>query len=333
MQARVAPLIEAAKTLRLSGLAGLRRGRTVVLGASLGINLLTLALPIAIFQVYDRVLPNGTRDTLLLLVIGVGVALVLDALLRALRAALVAHASARFEYRVGCAALDRLLGAKLSAVEEVPEGVHLDRLGSVDALRDFYLGQPLTVAIDLPFVVIFLALIAYLAGPLALVPLALMAVAALIAVVAGRWLKAALEERATLDDRRYSFLIETLSGIHTLKSLGMEAQMLRRYERLQEGSVRAVYEVNAASASAQTVGNLFAPLTMLTVAGVGALMVLEGELTIGALAASTLLSGRTLQPLLRALGLWVQFQDIGLAHRPLPPPPPPPPQRHQRRPP
>ena len=284
-----------------------------VLAAALTLNVLSLGLPIVILQVYDRILPNAALDTLSLLAAGLVAVLLLDALLRTARAYITGWNAARFEHAAACRAVDRILAAEIGRVEREPPGVHLDRLQAIDVLRDFYAGQARLILLDLPFVVLFLGLIWFIAGPLVAVPLVTLALLAVAALLVGRLLKKALAERATLDDRRYSFMIEALGGIQTIKGLAMEALMQRRYERLQESAAAATYRNTFLSNLAQGLGSLLSNLTLVAVASVGATLVIAGELTIGGLAASTLLAGRTVQPLLRALGLWTQFQSIAIA--------------------
>ncbi len=299
--------------MELLPLGRLAWARFDVFAASLTLNLLALALPIVILQTYDRIVPNNSRDTLLLLIVGVGAALVLDSILRLGRGHITGWAAARFEHHFGCVLTDHLLSADLVAYERDAPGVHLDRASAVDALRDFYSGQAILILVDLPFAVVFLSLVAYLAGALVLVPLAILVTFAALAWSIGQRLRAALAERNSIDDRRYNFVIEVLTGIHTVKGLAMETQMSRRYESLQESSIGAGFEVNRLSGRAQALGVLFSNLTLVAVAGVGSLSVIAGELTIGGLAACTLLAGRSLQPLLKGLGLWTQFQNVRVA--------------------
>jgi ATP-binding cassette subfamily C protein LapB len=294
-------------------LDGLPWARFDVLAASFTLNLLALVMPIVILQTYDRIVPNNSRDTLLLLVVFVAGALVLDAFLRLGRTYVTGWAAARFEHRLGCSMARRLLSADLASFEHSAAGVHLDRMTAIDRLRDFYCGQSILVMVDLPFAFLFLGLIAYLAGALALVPLGVLIAFAVLAWKLGQHLRVAIENRSEVDDRRYNFIIELLTGIHTVKALGMEAQMVRRYERLQESSAASGIEVNMLSGRAQSLGALFSNLTMVLTAGIGCLWVINGELTTGGLAASSLLAGRSLQPLLRAMGLWTQFQNVEVA--------------------
>ena len=293
----------------------MRSSMPTVLAASLAINILGLALPIIILQVYDRVIPNQSRDTFLILALILAGALVVESLLRAARSHVAGWAGAQFEHARGSSGVASLLNADLGTVESEPIGVHLDRLSAVDALRDFNANQGPLVLIDLPFALLFIGLIYVIAGPLIGVPVIVLALFVLVAGLTGGRLRRAIERRAVMDDRRYNFIIEVLTDIHTVKSQAMEAQMLRRYERLIESTGHTGYDVAFLSNLSQGLGGVFSQMTMVAVAAGGSLLALAGDLTIGGLAACTLLAGRAMQPLLRAMGIWTQFQAVRIARQ------------------
>ena len=299
--------------LRQATLPKLTHGRGDIIFASGALNVLALALPVMILQVYDRIIPNDATETLLLLIIGVGIAVIFEAFFRMGRSFLTARAGASFEHIAGCRALYRVLGTDIAGFEKDATGAYLHRFDAIESLREFMSGHSLLVFIDLPFAVIFLGLIAYIAGPLVFVPLVLLGLFALVTLFVGRGLKQALDQRAVWDDRRYNFLIEVLTGIHTVKGLALEAQMVRRYERLQESTAGTVRKVATQNNMAQSLGAVFSQVTLIAVAACGSVLVINEALTIGGLAACTLLSGRALQPLLRAMGVWTHYQNIKLA--------------------
>jgi ATP-binding cassette subfamily C protein LapB len=281
--------------------------------ASIGINLLALALPIFILQVYDRVLPNQTVTTLVALIAGLSVALAFEIALRMLRAWLTTWNGARFEHAMRCRAVERLLRAPLRHFERDSAGTHLERVNAVGAMRDFHAGQLILALIDLPFALLFLSLIAYLGGWLVLVPIALLIVFGCLAMLIGNALRHSVAERSEADKHRYDFLIEALRGIHTVKALALNARLLRRQEALHETSALAVRRMMHQNTLAQTLGGLFSQLNLVVLVAAGALSVLDGRMTLGALAACTLLSGRALLPLQTAMGLWTSFQGVRIA--------------------
>lgn len=284
-----------------------------LVGASFTLNILSLALPITLLQVYDRILPNEATGTLTLLIAGVGVALVLEAFLRLGRTTITSWAGSRFEHAMGLSAVETMLHSKMTDFAKDGAGVQLERLNSLTTLRDYYSGQAVLSIADMPFVVIFLLLIGWLAGPLVLVPLVLLVLFSMAALWVGRKLHQSLKKRSVDDERRFNFIIEVLTGVHTIKGIGMETLMVRRYERLQENCALAEHGVARWSADAMNIGTLFSQLTMIGVAAYGSTIVIDGGLTIGGLAACTILAGRTMQPIQRALGIWSRLQAIRIS--------------------
>lgn len=281
--------------------------------SSVFINVLALALPLVILQVYDRILPNQALETLTFLMLGMAGVVLVDVVLKVARAHLVGWTAGQFQHRTGIESVSRILSAPSHLIEQQAPSVYVDRLNAIDALRDFYGGQSRLLLLDLPFIFIFLGLIAFVGGYLIFVPLALFAILGVATLICGRALKNVLETRSTHDDRRYDFIVEALNGIQTVKAMAMEPQIQRRYERLQRTAAETGYKTIILGNAAQSFGNLFANLTMVSVVSVGALLVIDGKLTIGALACCSLLSGRTIQPLLKGLGLWTQMQNLSVA--------------------
>ncbi|WP_022734334.1 peptidase domain-containing ABC transporter [Thalassospira lucentensis] len=301
--------------LNIGTLSHLQTGRFALLVAALVINLLSLALPITLLQVYDRVLPHNSIPTLTLLILGVMAALMIEAILRLGRAYVSSLSAAKFEHRSSQAAVGHLLSASLTDYDKTAPGLHLQRLNSLNMLRDFYSGQAIGAVIDLPFIVLFLGLIAVIGGVLVAVPLGILIAFFITALVLGRQLRKALDQRSQSDERRYNFIIETLTGVHTIKSMAMENLMIRRHEQLQvqcaEDDLVAARSAHAAVNASAT----FSMLTMVLVAAVGSVLVIDGDLTVGGLAACTMLAGRSIQPLQRAMSLWTQFQNIRVARQ------------------
>ncbi len=312
---RPSPSNPLASACDLSSLSRLPGGLRDLIVCTLFINVLSLAMPLSLVQIYDRIIPNSAEGTLILLGVGIGAALLLEAVLRQVRSYVSGRMGARFEHLANTMAMERLINAKLGNIERHGPGAQLERLNGLTVLKDFYAGQAILVLCDFPFTIIFLAVITYLAGPLVFVPIVLVAVFSAFAVVLGRRLRTSLDDRRVADERRFNFIIEVLGGIHTLKAMAMENQILRRYESLQESCAASSYRLNFDSASAQSVSAVSSQLSAFAIAGFGSLLVMNGSLTVGALVACTMLTGRCLQPLQKALGIWTRFQTIELARR------------------
>lgn len=280
---------------------------------ALMLNVLSLALPIMMLQVYDRIIPHQSYGTLAALLLWVMGALVLDAALRVIRAWLVGWSAASREHNTSCAALEHIIQAELSSFSRISTGEHMQNFSALNRLREFYSGQTLTALIDLPFAVLFLGLIAYIGGWLVLVPLGLLCFFLAGASLAGNRLKNALQLRNKADDRKASFVVSALSGIHTAKSMGLEMPLIQKFERDQAHVTRESYQVALASAAAGSLSTAFGQLSLILTAAVGAILVINGTLSVGGLSACTLLAGRAIQPVQRVLSTWLRMQDLGIA--------------------
>ncbi len=281
--------------------------------SSLSINILSLALPIMMLQVYDRILVNKNSGTLWILAGSVCFVVVIETALRIARSHITAWAGSAFEHAVTGDAIKHLIDGGAQTQDNRGVGEQLQKLGAIARLRDFIGGQAIIALIDLPFVLVFLALIFYLAPKMVIVPIVVLAAFTLFAWIGNSELRTVLADRELQDDRRFNFIIGTLSGIHTVKSIGLEGAMMNRYEQLQTRSTLLGYTVAFFSSGALLLGSLFGQIMSIAVTTTGALFVLYGDITVGILIACVLLSGRIMQPVQRALTVWVRFQDVKLA--------------------
>ncbi len=282
--------------------------------ASLAINILALALSLVTLQVYDRILVYHHISTLNMLCVGTVIALAIEALLKLCRAYAMGWAAASFEHTVSCNVVRHTLAQDLLYADDVEVGEYLQRIQSVSKIRDFYSGQALATLIDLPFVAVFLLLIYLIGGLLFFAPVFVLMGMLAVAYEAGVRLKRAINRRDKSDDIRYNFLVHALTGIHTVKSLGLEAPFERRYENWQARTSRANFDVARLSASTYDQGVIASHAMMIAVAVIGAPLMIGGSLSLGGLVACVMLSGRIMQPVQRALGFWTGLQDIALAH-------------------
>jgi len=294
---------------------GYKINLTDLLLSSLTINILSLALPTMTLQIYDRILPNPGSGTLPVLITGVCVAVVLETIMRLARSYGMGWCGAAYEHRLSCEAMNHILRSDLAAPASYGIGEHMNRLSAIGRLRDFYNGYSAITVFELMFVPLFIMLIAYIAGPLTVVPVAVLMVFTLVSYIEGKNLRRALETRDEIDDQRYNFLIESLEGIHSLKSFGLENIFSRRYEALEEKSTIANFKVTEDSARAFDTASIFSHLMVAGVIGAGAVFVLQGMISTGALIATILLSGRIMQPVQRALSLWAKYQDYSLSRQ------------------
>lgn len=293
----------------LKAMSSFRRERFWITVSSITINLLALATPLVMLQVFDRILSKGSLETLTLIVTGATAAIVLESLLRVLRSHLSAWSAAQFEHRAMTGVASRLLAMPLHQFERSGSGAHQDHFKSAQSLKSYYSGQTFQQIIDLPFVLFYIGVVALISPWIGLLLLGGYLLFVLLVLSLGSSHRKRTVARTQADLRRGNFLVETLANIHTLKSMSMEALMLRRYERLQETGARAMADLAHALDMASGIGTLFSPLmTMLTVA-LGAYLVIDGQLTTGELAACTMLGFRSLAPIQRLGAIWARHQQ------------------------
>lgn len=286
--------------------------RPDVMAASFAINLLALALPIAILQIYDRVIRHQALSTLIVLSLGVLAAFALEFVLRVARARIMSAEGARYDHRESSRAFARLLAVDIEGFKKATPGAHAERFNAIQAVRTYYCQAGALLA-DLPFLFLFVMTIGLIAGWMAVVPLVLFAGFAALGIRLARKLTVETGRREQSDVKRHNFLVECVGGISTVKALGLEAVMQRRYERLQEDSADAFGAITRMTGQTQSIAGELAQAAAVITVAVGAVAVVGGGLTIGGLAATTILTGRFVQPVLKGLGLWARYPFIRLA--------------------
>ena len=278
--------------------------------ASFSVNLLALALPLSIMQVYDRVIPNHSLATLAYLFLGLTFAIAIDYALKISRSALLSWQATKFVEKVENEGVSRFLRAPNGSFERCPAAVNISRYAAAAALADYHSGQARLVAIDLPFVCIALIVLTIVGGTMVLVPAVLFFFFAALAIGRARKFRKILDSRTAQDNRKYDFIAEVLAGIHTVKGMAMEPQMQRRFERLQQAVAETTMASILTGQANQTSAMLYGSISQLIVVAIGGSQVINDHLTMGALACCTMLSGQILQPLLRAISLWTERENV-----------------------
>ncbi|WP_181702019.1 ABC transporter transmembrane domain-containing protein [Chthonobacter albigriseus] len=285
----------------------------VVILGSIAVNLLSLVLPLATLQIYDRIIPQRALDTLSLLLIGVVVVAACESVLRIARTNLITWSATQLAWKVQSEALGRILAAPQAWVDSEPPSRILERLQALTAVSEWQASPSRLVLVDLPFVPIYLIVLGVVGHWLVLVPIVLFVLLGSIGASRGSQLRRVVEARSFEDLKIRDFLIETLTGIGTIKAHAMEPQMVRRFERLQETAARCTSETIRISDDAQSFASLSSTLTQVVMVSIGAVLAITDGLSIGTLACCTMLAGWSLQPLLRAVSLLSELQSLMVA--------------------
>lgn len=267
----------------------------VILAAMLA-NVLGLTVSIFIMVVYDRVLPNEATESLFALTAGVGVALIFDFVIKTLRAGFIDRAGQRADLMMGRRIFDQVLNMQMGA-RQGSTGAMASTLREFETLREFFTSATLVAVVDLPFILLFVFVIHLIGGPLALVP-AIAVPAVLLVGIAVQPMLARLAERSFDDGQsKQSVLVETVAGLETIKAAGAARRMRARWEeaisRQSEHSAKsraiAQFALNATGFAQQG--------AQVMIVFYGVLLITDGRLSMGALIASVILTGRALAPL------------------------------------
>ncbi|MEO1495233.1 MAG: ABC transporter transmembrane domain-containing protein [Pseudomonadota bacterium] len=281
--------------------------------AALTINMLGLLLPIAILQVYDRVIPNASQETLVVLIAILIAAAFGEAALRTARAYLLGWNAAKFSHNISVEAVHRLLNAPHNSVWREPPNKVLERLEAVSQLGGFYGGTVRQIWIDLPFAALFIVVIGIIGGLLVIVPIILLLLFGTATFIYGARLRDTLARKDEHSTRTLDFISQALRGISTVKGQAMDAFMARRFERLSVTSASLTHDLITASDRAQIMAGMLGNVTIVSIATVGAVLAAHDQMTIGTLAACSMLSGRAVQPFLRVAGVWNELQRTRIA--------------------
>ncbi|QBF81968.1 ATP-binding cassette domain-containing protein [Shewanella maritima] len=267
------------------------------------INLLSLALPFTMLQIYDRILPNQGYGTASVLVSAVAVAILLELVLRYARSWVLASSAANFELQTTTHTVGALLQSDYKRIESLGTGVIANGLNSIATMREIYSGQALVALMDFPFVLIFLALVAYIGGPLVLIPIAVWAVIGVLVYLIGKQLNQATQALGLTEGERSRLLIQVLSGLTTAKALGMETKLSGMYNEINYQRLAQQQQVDWLSSKLQELIQGASQATTLLIVLIGCLAVLNGDLTTGGLAACSILAGRAIAPLSAIISL------------------------------
>lgn len=283
--------------------------RSNIILASVLINILALAFPLLMLQLYDRILTNRSVDTLIVFCVAVGAAVALEAVIRIFRSYATAWISARFEHQGYVALTGCLLAEPINEFERKGTGAILEEYKSISTLRNHYSGQTFQQLMDLPFIALYVFIIFFISPLIGIALIIGYTAFVFITWKNGRDYPAIIKEQKEMDLRRGNLLTEILKNVHTMKSMTMESLMLRRYERLQESCAILMARVTYALEMSAGVGSVFSPLMTVVVVALGSWLVISNQLSNGEMAACIMLGLRALSPLQRLGGMWSKHQQ------------------------
>ncbi len=299
--------------------AELARHRRVwrdVLLASLMIQLIALATPLCSQVIIDKVIVHQTTSTLMVIASALAIFVVFSGALGWIRQYLVSHTGNRVDAVLGAAVFRHMMRLPLRYFEHRPTGVLAARLNGVETIREFLSGAAITLVLDLPFLLLFLALMFLYSIMLSLVTLGILALVVGLSVAVAPLFRARLNEQFLLGARNQAFVTEYVAGLETVKSLQMEPQLERRYESLLGGYLEANFTTRQLGNTYNTLASGLEQTLNMTILCLGAWQVMRGpDFTVGMLVAYQMFASRVSQPMLKLVGLWQQFQQATIAVR------------------
>jgi len=281
---------------------------TEVFIASILVNLFALASPLFVMNVYDRVVPNHAIETLWVLAIGVATVFTFDLLLRTLRGYFIDMAGKKADVILSATIFEKVMGIKMESRSN-SVGSFANNMQEFESFRDFFTSATLTTLIDLPFTFLFIFVIWMIGGELAYVPLAVIPIALLFSLIIQIPLGRTVKHLFRHSGQKSATLIEALTGLETIKSIGAESLIQRKWEQTIGFISKYSQRVRLLSSAAVNFTTYLQQMASVSIVVFGVYKISEGELTMGALIASTILTGRALAPLGQVAGILTRWHQ------------------------
>lgn len=260
------------------------------------INMLALATPLFTMSVYDRVVPNGAIPSLIALAIGMGLAIVFDFVLRTVRSRMIDVTGKTVDVVLAANIFEHVMSIKM-AKRPPSVGIIANQLRDFDSVREFFTSGSVVSANDLLFAILFIGVLFIIAGPLAWIPLVMLPIMIVIGLTLQRPLDRAMKRLQSESAARHGVLVESLTGLETVRATGAEARMQTAWERSVAATARSGEDVHFWASLALTAANTAQQITSLALMVIGVFLILDGKLTVGALVAANMLAGRVLAPI------------------------------------
>jgi len=266
-------------------------------GISFFINLMALTIPLAVMMIYDQVIAKESKETLYYVATGVGIALGFELLLRIVRSKEQAYIGARFDYLVSSKVFEQILHLPPVFTERAPVGGQVSRIRSFESLREIFTGSLANTIMDLPFVLLFVAVIGFIAGPMVVVPMILATLYAILGGVIMPEIRARSKVSGEVRSARYTFLVEMLWQMRQVKQRCSEERWVKRFREFSGDAAWYNMQVTRLQGNVQNIAQ-----TLMMAAGVATLIfgvygVMNGTISLGALVATMMLVWRILSPL------------------------------------
>ena len=283
------------------------------------INILGLAFPITMMQIYDRIIANGSYGTLFWIASGCIAAFLMESVLKLVRHHITNWSASRYEKNSSTWILNKLLFGQIDRSVNLSVPLNLERIQALSQLKAFYSGQLFQTLLDFPFIIIFLFAIFLINKALAIFLIGVIAVFFSTVYFQKNLSKTYKVEQDEHNRKRHDFILNTLEKLHLIKTLSLEERILRRYENHQTRCAQTNVVSNFWGELPGISGAFFGQLALFVILGLGAWYVIHGSLTVGGLTAIMIITGRVMQPVQNIGLLWLRFSEIEHANKKLEP--------------
>lgn len=284
-----------------------------VLLVSFVLQIFSLLTPLFFQVVMDKVLVHHGLTTLDVIAIGLLGIMVFETVLSGLRSYIFAHTASRIDVELGSKLFRHLVTLPLSYFQARRVGDSVARVRELENIRSFLTGNTITLVLDVLFSVVFIAVMFFYSGWLTLVVVLSLPVYIVVSLLITPVLRARLNESFTRGAENQAFLVETVNGIDTLKSMAVEPQVTRKWDNQLAAYVSAGFKTQTLSTIANESVSLIGKLVTVATLWLGARLVIDGQLSVGQLIAFNMLAGRVAQPIMRLAQLWTNFQQTGVS--------------------
>ncbi|MDR0210353.1 MAG: type I secretion system permease/ATPase [Pseudomonas putida] len=277
------------------------------------LQIFALLTPLFFQVVMDKVLVHHGLTTLDVIAIGLLGIMLFESALSGLRSFVFAHTASRIDVELGSRLFHHLIHLPLAYFQARRVGDSVARVRELENIRNFLTGNAITLIMDVLFSVVFIAVMFHYSGWLTLVVVASLPLYALVSLLITPVLRQRLQDSFNRGAENQAYLVETVNGIDTLKSMAVEPQVLRRWDNQLAAYVAAGFKTQTLSTLANESVGLIGKLVTVATLWLGARLVIDGQLTVGELIAFNMLAGRVAQPIMRLAQLWTSFQQTGVS--------------------
>ncbi len=281
--------------------------------AAIMINFFSLGSSIFIMTVYDRVIPNNAVESLVALCIGMVILISFDFLLKFLRAYFIDTAGQKVDIKVAKGIFDRIMKLKLASQKGSTGGL-VNTVREFESLRDFCTSASLATVVDIPFILLFIVVIAIIGGPVAIVPALAVPIVLLVGIFIQPFLSRFSKEGMQQGHSKQGTLVEMVSGLETLKSLGSDKLFHDRWEKAVDQHSTVGLKSRMFSQIAINSAATAQQVAQIGIVAVGFVLIMKGELSMGALIACVIISGRCLAPLGQLANLLTRYNHAKTAY-------------------